>query len=231
MYGPSPQVLQMLPDYTLVLPVVTSSTSHSQRTKRSSPSVQGSPDVENRNRAGSGRRSSSTTEINTVRIEEMIQNDLRVTARNLVTAGTDLWRERAFYLYMGGFSFVPGVSKVAPIHMQKYPSETAPNALTTTLSVKRFHDTGSVADRKRSGRASIVKTKVADMETALQRSPLERPSVNISIIMEFISLLKVLNGMLDCSKTAQRVTHEIQFYTPTFKTKQLIPRNRNVSIT
>ncbi|GFX44966.1 DUF4817 domain-containing protein [Trichonephila clavipes] len=70
---------------------------------------------------------------------------------------------------------------------QKYPGETAPNA--STITVQRFRDTGSVADRKQSGRASIVKTKVADVETALQRNPMKRPSVYTNIITEFISLL------------------------------------------
>ncbi|PRD22690.1 UNVERIFIED_CONTAM: hypothetical protein NCL1_48450 [Trichonephila clavipes] len=90
---------------------------------------------------------------------------------------------------------------------QKYPGETAPNASTITLLVQRFRDTGSVADKKRSGRASIVKMKVANVETALQRSPLKRPSVYINIITEFISLLRVMKGTLSCSKTAQRVSH------------------------
>ncbi|GFW52149.1 DUF4817 domain-containing protein [Trichonephila clavipes] len=66
---------------------------------------------------------------------------------------------------------------------------------------------GSVADRKRSGRASIVKTKVADVETILQRGPLKRPSVYINIIAEFIFLLKGMKVTLGCSKTAQRVIH------------------------
>ncbi|GFW96723.1 DUF4817 domain-containing protein [Trichonephila clavipes] len=87
------------------------------------------------------------------------------------------------------------------------PGETAPNASTITLLVQRFRDTGSVADRKRSGRASIVKTKMVDMETVLQRSPLKRPSVYVNIITEFIYLLKVMKDTLDCSKTAQRVIH------------------------
>ncbi|GFW63749.1 DUF4817 domain-containing protein [Trichonephila clavipes] len=64
-----------------------------------------------------------------------------------------------------------------------------------------------MADRKRSDRASIVKTKVADVETALQRSPLKRSSIYLNIITEFISWLKGMNGMLGCSKTAQRVPH------------------------
>ncbi|GFW15484.1 DUF4817 domain-containing protein [Trichonephila clavipes] len=76
-----------------------------------------------------------------------------------------------------------------------------------TLLVQRLHDTGSVADRKRSNRAFMLKTKVADVETALQRRPLKRPSVYINIITEFISLLKVMKDTLGCSKTAQRVTH------------------------
>ncbi|GFT88749.1 DUF4817 domain-containing protein [Trichonephila clavipes] len=50
---------------------------------------------------------------------------------------------------------------------QKYPGETAPNASMITLLKQRFRDTGSVADRKLSGRAFIMKTKVADVETTL----------------------------------------------------------------
>ncbi|GFQ83612.1 hypothetical protein TNCT_217631 [Trichonephila clavata] len=42
-----------------------------------------------------------------------------------------------------------------------------------TRLVQRFRDRGLVTDRKRSGRASLVKTKVADVETALQRSLLK----------------------------------------------------------
>ncbi|GFW64240.1 voltage-dependent L-type calcium channel subunit alpha-1C [Trichonephila clavipes] len=49
--------------------------------------------------------------------------------------------------------------------------------------------------------------KVADVETTLQRNPLERPSVYINIITGFISLLKVIKGTLGCRKTAQHVTH------------------------
>ncbi|GFW82081.1 DUF4817 domain-containing protein, partial [Trichonephila clavipes] len=91
-------------------------------------------------------------------------------------------------------------------HKQKYPGEMAPNA-STTLFLQRLRDTGSVADRKRSGRAFIMKMKVADVETTLQRNPLERPSVYINIITGFISLLKVIKGTLGCRKTAQHVTH------------------------
>ncbi|GFX87863.1 hypothetical protein TNCV_4373281 [Trichonephila clavipes] len=58
---------------------------------------------------------------------------------------------------------------VIKVFQQKYSSETALNASTLTFSVRRFCNTGSVPDRKRSGRVSIVKTKVADMETDLQR--------------------------------------------------------------
>ncbi|GFS87697.1 acyl-CoA synthetase family member 2, mitochondrial [Trichonephila clavipes] len=89
---------------------------------------------------------------------------------------------------------------------QKYAGETAPNASTIRRLVQRFRDTGSVADRKQSGRASIVKTKVADVDTALQ-SPMKRPYVYINIITEFISLLNSDERYLGCSRTAQRVTH------------------------
>ena len=41
--------------------------------------------MENHNRAASGRPSSSTTEINTARVEEMIQNDRRVTLRAIAS--------------------------------------------------------------------------------------------------------------------------------------------------
>ncbi|GFT66181.1 cytochrome P450 4C1 [Trichonephila clavipes] len=93
----------------------------------------------------------------------------------------------------------------------KYPGETVPNASMITLLVQRLRDTGSVADRKRSGRAYIMKTKVANVETAIQRSLLqrerERTSVYINIITKFISLLKVMKDTLGCSKTARFVTH------------------------
>ncbi|GFT12869.1 DUF4817 domain-containing protein [Trichonephila clavipes] len=65
--------------------------------------------------------------------------------------------------------------RVINAFQQKYLGEIAPNASTITILVQRFRDTGSVADRKRSGRASIVKTKVADVEITLQRSPFKRP--------------------------------------------------------
>ncbi|GIY78641.1 histone-lysine N-methyltransferase SETMAR [Caerostris darwini] len=45
----------------------------------------GRQDVESRNMAGSGRASSSTTETNTARVEEMIQNDRRVTLREILS--------------------------------------------------------------------------------------------------------------------------------------------------
>ncbi|GFS94102.1 DUF4817 domain-containing protein [Trichonephila clavipes] len=72
---------------------------------------------------------------------------------------------------------------------QNYLGETAPNVSTITGLVEWFCDTGSVADRKRWCRVSIVKTKVTDVETALQRSPIKRPFVYINIITEFIALL------------------------------------------
>ncbi|GFY11290.1 DUF4817 domain-containing protein [Trichonephila clavipes] len=103
--------------------------------------------------------------------------------------------------------------KEAAIMLQlKYPGETAPNASTITRLVQRFRDTGSVADRKQSGTikgtASILKTKMADVETALQNSPMKISSVNINIVTEFISLLNSDRRYLGCSKTKQRVTHQ-----------------------
>ncbi|GFW63553.1 DUF4817 domain-containing protein [Trichonephila clavipes] len=86
---------------------------------------------------------------------------------------------------------------------QKYPDEAAPNASVITFLVQRFRETGLVADRKRSGRAFIMKTKVADVEIALQ-SPFKRASIYINIITEFISHLKVMKGTLGCSKMAQQ---------------------------
>ncbi|GFX77959.1 DUF4817 domain-containing protein [Trichonephila clavipes] len=68
---------------------------------------------------------------------------------------------------------------------QKCFGETAPNVSTVTLLVQ-FRYTGSVADRNRSGRAAIVKTNVADVETTLQRSPLKRPSVYITSLRNSI---------------------------------------------
>ncbi|GFV89736.1 DUF4817 domain-containing protein [Trichonephila clavipes] len=60
---------------------------------------------------------------------------------------------------------------------QKYPGETAQNASLMRLLVQQFRDIGLIADRKRSGRAATVKTKVGDVETTLQRSLLKRPSI------------------------------------------------------
>ncbi|GIX69124.1 hypothetical protein CEXT_111841 [Caerostris extrusa] len=49
-------------------------------------------DVENRSAAGCGRVSSTTTEINTARVEEMIQNDRRVTLREISSElGLSFW--------------------------------------------------------------------------------------------------------------------------------------------
>ncbi|GFW89617.1 hypothetical protein TNCV_1025011 [Trichonephila clavipes] len=56
---------------------------------------------------------------------------------------------------------------------QKYPGETASNVSTITHFVQRFHDKGSVEDRKQSGRLLFVNTKVIDVETALQRSSMK----------------------------------------------------------
>ncbi|GFV50945.1 DUF4817 domain-containing protein [Trichonephila clavipes] len=53
--------------------------------------------------------------------------------------------------------------RVINAFQQKYPGETAPNESTITRLVQRFSDTGSVADRERSDRASIVKMKVVDV--------------------------------------------------------------------
>ncbi|GFU41299.1 DUF4817 domain-containing protein [Trichonephila clavipes] len=97
--------------------------------------------------------------------------------------------------------------RVINAFQKKYPGETAPKTSTITLLVQWFSDTRSVANRKQSGRASVVKTKVPDVETALERSPLKRPSVYINIITEFIYFLKVMKGTLDRSKAAQRVTN------------------------
>ncbi|GFS88085.1 DUF4817 domain-containing protein [Trichonephila clavipes] len=68
------------------------------------------------------------------------------------------------------------------VFQQKYPGETAPNESTITLLVQQFHDTGSVVDRKRSSRASLLKTKVANVQNALQRSQFKRPSVFLNTI-------------------------------------------------
>ncbi|GFW66347.1 DUF4817 domain-containing protein [Trichonephila clavipes] len=64
----------------------------------------------------------------------------------------------------------------------KYPGETAPNASTITHLVQRFRAPELMVKMKQSGRASIVKPKVADVDTALQRSPMKRPSVHVNII-------------------------------------------------
>ncbi|GFT51802.1 DUF4817 domain-containing protein [Trichonephila clavipes] len=99
--------------------------------------------------------------------------------------------------------------RVINAFQQKYPGETAPNASSITLLVQLFHDTGSVADRKRSYRASTVKTKVVSVETLLQIIPLKRPPICIDIITEVISLLKLMKGTLGCSKTIQRESMEV----------------------
>ncbi|GFQ78323.1 DUF4817 domain-containing protein [Trichonephila clavata] len=57
---------------------------------------------------------------------------------------------------------------------QKYRDKTAPKASMITRLVQRLRDTESVAHRKQSGRSSVLKMKVADVETALQRSPMKR---------------------------------------------------------
>ncbi|GFX93130.1 DUF4817 domain-containing protein [Trichonephila clavipes] len=85
--------------------------------------------------------------------------------------------------------------------------EKAPNASMITLLVQRLRDTGSVVDRKPSGRVFIMKTKVADVETALQRSQLKRLPVYINIITKFIYLMKVMKCTLGCRKTVKFITH------------------------
>ncbi|GFV38417.1 DUF4817 domain-containing protein [Trichonephila clavipes] len=64
--------------------------------------------------------------------------------------------------------------RVINAFQQTYPGETSPNASTIAPLVQRFRDTVLIEDRKRSSRVSIVKTKVADIETALQISPMKR---------------------------------------------------------
>ncbi|GFU77388.1 DUF4817 domain-containing protein [Trichonephila clavipes] len=86
---------------------------------------------------------------------------------------------------------------------QEYPGETAPHASTIILLVQRLRNTGLVEDWKRSDRASIVKTKMADVETASQKSPWKRLSVYINIITEFMSLLKVMKSMLSVAASRQ----------------------------
>ncbi|GFY14396.1 DUF4817 domain-containing protein [Trichonephila clavipes] len=76
-----------------------------------------------------------------------------------------------------------------------------------TLLVQPLRGTESVADRKSSGRVFIMKTKLAYVETALQRSPLKRPSVCMNIITKLIPFLKVMKGTLGSSKTAKFITH------------------------
>ncbi|PRD26760.1 UNVERIFIED_CONTAM: hypothetical protein NCL1_37234 [Trichonephila clavipes] len=86
---------------------------------------------------------------------------------------------------------------------QKYPSETSPNAPTITHLVQQFRYTGSVANRKQTGRALIVKTKVANVETLTKKSNektvrLHKDHYGIHILGE---------QYLGCRKTLQRVTH------------------------
>ncbi|GFU65300.1 DUF4817 domain-containing protein [Trichonephila clavipes] len=105
---------------------------------------------------------------------------------------------------------------------QKYPDETAPNTSTITHLVLRIRNTGSIADKKRSGRQSIVNTKVADVETALQISLLKNSpkfphffgsTVDYfdykNTITEFISLLNIDERYTKLqSKMTQRVPHD-----------------------
>ncbi|GFV02527.1 DUF4817 domain-containing protein [Trichonephila clavipes] len=127
----------------------------------------------------------------------------------------DIWAQRNVHgffqeqrIVIAGLHFaIKSHCRVINAFRQKYRGDTAPNASTITVLVQWILDKGSVADRKRSDRAYIVKTKVTDVETALQRSPLKRPPVFINTITEFIPLLKVMKDALGCSKRAQRVTH------------------------
>ncbi|GFW29463.1 DUF4817 domain-containing protein [Trichonephila clavipes] len=89
----------------------------------------------------------------------------------------------------------------------KHQREASPHASTITYLLLWFFDTASVADKKQSGRASIMKTKVADVDTSLQRNPMKRPSVYLNIITEFISLLNSDERYLGCSNMVQRVAH------------------------
>ncbi|GFX93439.1 uncharacterized protein TNCV_1093791 [Trichonephila clavipes] len=97
--------------------------------------------------------------------------------------------------------------KVRRTALQKYPDEKAPNALMIKRLEQQFHDKGSVADRQQLGRAFIVEMKVTDVETVLQRSSMERPSVYINITTELKFLLNSDERYLGCSKIVQRVTH------------------------
>ncbi|GFS86767.1 DUF4817 domain-containing protein [Trichonephila clavipes] len=90
--------------------------------------------------------------------------------------------------------------------------QLAPNESTITLLVQRFRDTGSVAHWKRSGRASAVKPKVENVETALQRGPLKRPSGYINILADSTFLLKMMKGTLGCSKMAQHVVRHMSVW-------------------
>ncbi|GFW87138.1 DUF4817 domain-containing protein [Trichonephila clavipes] len=100
---------------------------------------------------------------------------------------------------------------------QKYPSETSPNTSTITQVVLRFRDTGSVAGRKRSGKASRVITKVANVETALQNRPIKMPSVYINNITEFNLCRTGMNGILVVARrcNVSHITEQVVLVTIT----------------
>jgi hypothetical protein len=65
-------------------------------------------------------------------------------------------------------------ARVADEFRWRYPDSAVPNNSTITRLIDGFRECGSVADRKRSGRPTILtEAKLADMEGMMQNSPSE----------------------------------------------------------
>jgi transposase len=63
-------------------------------------------------------------------------------------------------------------ARVADEFRWMYLDSAVPNNSTTTRLIDRFRESGSVADRKRSGRPTILtEAKLADVEGMMQHSP------------------------------------------------------------
>ncbi|GFV70473.1 DUF4817 domain-containing protein [Trichonephila clavipes] len=72
---------------------------------------------------------------------------------------------------------------------QKYPGETSLNASTITHLVQQFCDTGSIADKKRSGKRVHSENESGRCGDSFKRNSMKRLSVYINIITEFKYLL------------------------------------------
>ncbi|KAJ8874175.1 hypothetical protein PR048_025017 [Dryococelus australis] len=63
-------------------------------------------------------------------------------------------------------------ARVADEFRLRYPDTTVPNNATITRLSNRFRESGSAADKKRSGRPAILaEAKLADVERTMLRSP------------------------------------------------------------